>query len=338
MDSIRQKHPLPDWRNLGVIFRVILGINLLSLGAALTGATSFWHWVERFLENSAWVELLLLINLSLLALLRNFLWRCPPRVAQGLLILLAAVSTLLLHDSMRFFALTGPAGIWRPCLMAMSAATCLLFYFELRAEALSPRLEEARLSVLNARIRPHFFFNSLNTVLALIRSDPRNAENVLENLSELFRALLKTPHELVLLSEEIALGRRYLEIEKLRLGERLRIFWEIEALPQDTRVPPLILQPLLENAVYHGIESSDDGGEIRTRISLSGEFVQLEITNSVTHNRAKPDGNRIALENIRQRLALYYDLEARLERHEANGLYQVQIILPCRTDNLSLPG
>ncbi|MDR1850325.1 MAG: histidine kinase, partial [Zoogloeaceae bacterium] len=257
MDSIRQKHPLPDWRNLGVIFRVILGINLISLGAALSNASSFRHWVERFMENAAWVELLLLINLSLLALLRNLLWRCPPRIAQTIPVLLAALTTLLLHDSMRFFMLTESTAIWRPCLMAMASATCLIFYFELRAEALSPRLEEARLSALNARIRPHFFFNSLNTVLALIRSDPRNAENVLENLSELFRALLKTPHELVLLSEEIALGRRYLEIEKLRLGERLRISWEIEALPQDTRVPPLILQPLLENAVYHGIESSD---------------------------------------------------------------------------------
>ncbi|MDR0234324.1 MAG: histidine kinase, partial [Zoogloeaceae bacterium] len=288
-------------------------------------------------ENAAWVELMLLINLPILALLRDLLWRCPPRLAQAITLLLVAVTAALLHDSLYFFALTESTGLWRPCLMATASAACLIFYFELRTEALSPRLEEARLSALNARIRPHFFFNALNTVLALIRSDPKGAENTLENLSELFRALLKTPRELVLLSEEIALGRQYLEIEKLRLGERLRVFWEIEALPEDTHVPPLILQPLLENAVYHGIEPSDEGGEIRTRISLADDFLQLEITNHIAGSKQKSAGNHMALENIRQRLALYYDMEARLERHETSNRYQVRIILPQRAGNPSLP-
>ncbi|MCL2021924.1 MAG: histidine kinase [Betaproteobacteria bacterium] len=338
MGSIRQKHPLPDWRNLGIIFRVALGANLFSLGVALVGANSMQSWITHVLENSAWVELMLLINLLLLAILRDLLWRCPPRLAQAIVLLLVAASAALLHDSMYFLALTESTNIWRPCLMAVAVAACIIFYFELRAEALSPRLEEARLSALNARIRPHFFFNALNTVLALIRSDPRGAENALENLSELFRALLKTPRELVPLSEEIALGRRYLEIEKLRLGKRLRVFWEVDALPTDTRVPPLILQPLLENAVYHGVEPSDEGGEIRTRISLSGDFFQLEITNSIVRSERKPAGNHMALDNIRQRLALYYDMEARLERHESNDRYRVRIILPRRASNLSLPG
>ncbi|MCL2075755.1 MAG: histidine kinase [Betaproteobacteria bacterium] len=338
MGSIRQKHPLPDWRNLGVIFRVALAANLFSIGAALASANSMQSWIGHVLVNSAWVEPMLFINLPLLAIFRDLLWRCPPRLAQAFVLFLVGASAMLLHDGMYFLALIESTDIWRSCLMAVTVAACLLFYFELRAEALSPRLEEARLSALNARIRPHFFFNALNTVLALMRSDPKNAENVLENLAELFRSLLKTPRELVPLSEEIALGRRYLEIEKLRLGERLRVFWEVEALPEDMRVPPLILQPLLENAVYHGVEPSDKGGEIRVRISLSGDFFQLEITNSAVSADRNPSGNHMALDNIRQRLDLYYDMEARLERHATNDRYQVRIILPRRASDLSLPG
>ena len=338
MGSIRQKHPLPDWRNLGVIFRAALGANLFSLAIALVGANSLQSLGERILVNSAWVEIMLLINLPLLAILRDLLWRCSPRTGQVIVIVIVAVSAALLHDSMSFLDLAGSGGVWRTCLMAVIVASCLIFYFDLRAAALSPHLEEARLFALNSRIRPHFFFNSLNTVLALIRSDPKGAENALENLSELFRVLLKTPRELVLLSEEIALGRSYLEIEKLRLGKRLRIFWEIDELPTDTRVPPLILQPLLENAVYHGIEPAPEGGEIHTRISQSGDFVHLEISNSISPGGGKLTGNHMALDNIRQRLALYYDMEARLERRESNGRYKVRIILPRQAGNLSIMG
>lgn len=333
MSSIRQNagHPLPDWRNLGVLLRVMLGVNGLALAGALIHARDLEGWLPTFVESAAWVEPLLLLNLGLLALGRDLLWRCPARIGQGLVLLLAALSAALLWDAWRFLGLTegGLDALGRTLLLALGAAWQLLLYFELRARALSPRVEEARLQALNARIRPHFLFNSLNTVMALIRSDPRRAETALEEMAELFRALMREPRELVPLSDEIALGRQYLDLEKLRLGERLQVSWEVHAVPLETLVPPLMLQPLLENAVHHGIESSARGGEIRVQLNMKGETLVLHISNPLAEG-ASGRGNHMALGNIRERLALYYDMEARLEHGPSGPLYQVTIELPCR--------
>jgi two-component system sensor histidine kinase AlgZ len=339
--SIRQntRQLLPDWRNLGVLLRALLGVNLLALGAALVEAHTLRGWLAVFVENAAWVEPLLFINLVFLMLSRDLLWRCRPRTGQAYVLLFAAFSGLLLQDSWRFLGFVQvDEPIWRAVLMSLAVAFLLLVYFELRSKALSPRLEEARLSALNARIRPHFLFNALNTVIALIRSDPRSAETALENLSELFRALLHNPRELSPLSAEIALGRQYLELEKLRLGERLQVSWEIEVLPQETLVPPLMLQPLLENAVYHGIESIAAGGEIRVRMGMTGKTLKIEVSNSLGDANAAPQhvGNHMALDNIRERLALYYDMEATLEHGVKQGCYRVHIELPCRIHNFSV--
>ncbi|MDR0672327.1 MAG: histidine kinase [Zoogloeaceae bacterium] len=344
MESIRQntRHLLPDWRNQGVLWRAIIGVNLLALGAALVEAHTPAGWLAAFMENAAWVEPLLLANLLFLALARDALWRCPPRLGQGVVLLAVAGSAIFLQDSWRFLGLTQDGLIWRAVLLAVGCAALALGYFELRAQALLPYLAEARLAALNARIRPHFLFNALNAAIALIRSDPRGAENALESLSDLFRALLKNTQELTPLSAEIALGRQYLELEKLRLGERLQARWDIEVLPQDTLVPPLMLQPLLENAVYHGIEPSAQAGEIQVRMDMKDDRLRLEVINTMKdpddpgEGQEDRPGNRMALENIRQRLALYYDMEATLEHGVKNGLYRVRVECPCRTRNFSV--
>ena len=136
----------------------------------------------------------------------------------------------------------------------MLVAAALLAYFRLLWKAHSPALAEARLQALQARIRPHFLFNSLNAVLALIRRDPQRAERALEDLADLFRTLMSDARQFVRLSDEIALLERYAELEQLRLGERLRITWDLDGAPVDALLPPMVLQPLLENAVYHGVE------------------------------------------------------------------------------------
>lgn len=335
MSSIRQNagHPLPDWRNLGVLLRVLLGVNGLALGGALARASSLEGWVEVFVASAAWVEPLLLLNLGLLALGRDLLWRCPVRAAQGLVLLLAGGSAALLWDALRFLGLVdgGWGELGRALLLALLAAGVLLAYFEIRARAFSPRVEEARLQALNARIRPHFLFNSLNTVIALIRSEPRRAETALEELADLFRALLREPRELVPLSDEIALGRQYLDLEKLRLGERLRVEWEVSAVPLDTLVPPLMLQPLLENAVHHGIEASHQAGVVRVELNMKGDALQFQVSNpNPGQGGSGRSGNHMALGNIRERLALYYDMEARMEHGPVGNDYQVRIELPCR--------
>jgi len=187
-----------------------------------------------------------------------------------------------------------------------------------------------RLQALTARIRPHFLFNSLNAVLSLIRQDPRRAETALEELADLFRALMRDARNLSPLSDEIALCRQYLGLEKLRLGERLKVEWNIVDVPDDALVPPLMLQPLLENAVYHGIEPGEGSGTIHIGFSRQGDAMVAELTNPCPPGQGHHAGNRMALANIRERLDLYYDLEARLESSEQNGTYRVRITLPLR--------
>jgi two-component system sensor histidine kinase AlgZ len=331
--SIRQNasYPLPDWRNLGVLLRVLLGVNILTLIAALLQAHTLGIWPEIFAINATWVEPVLLFNLVLLALCRDLLWRCPLRIGQGLVFVLTLSSTAIFWNIWHFLDLIDShSALPRVLLLAGGTTGLVLFYFELRAHALSPRLEEARLQALNARIRPHFLFNALNTVLALIRKNPRQAETALEELSDLFRALIHDPRELVPLSDEIALSRQYLDLEQLRLGERLRVQWDVHpSVPLEILVPPLMLQPLLENAVRHGIESTTDGGTIHVQITVKGEMITFMVKNPLGKS-ASDRGNHMALDNIRARLSLYYDMEARLECGPRDSHYQVMIELPCQ--------
>jgi len=336
MASIKQNpsgHRLPDFRNLGVMLRLLVGVNLLALVAALIQVPRLGEWPERYVELAIWVEPLLLCSLLLLAVLRDALWRLPYRVAGAVVVLLTALQAAMLQDFWRFmgFADGGWPALLRAGLLAAAVAGTMLGYFFLRASALSPALAEARLQALTARIRPHFLFNSLNAVLSLIRAEPRRAEQALEELAELFRALMRDHRELVPIADEIALCRQYLDLEKLRLGERLTVDWQIDDLPGEMRVPPLLLQPLLENAVYHGIEPALAPGPIRIRFTRRGDELVIALENPVEGGSVHQNGNRMALANIRERLALYYDLEARLEASEERGIYKVTMVLPCRS-------
>jgi two-component system sensor histidine kinase AlgZ len=215
-------------------------------------------------------------------------------------------------------------------LWGVAAAAAVLFYLDLRSRAFSPALAEARLMALTARIRPHFLFNSLNAVLGVIRSDPRRAEQALEELSDLFRVLMGENRELVTLGEEFALCRQYLELEHLRLGERLNVAWDVDACPADAQVPPLMLQPLLENAVYHGVEPAPQPATVTIRATREGEEIRIVLSNPYHGENAQHAGNRMALDNIRERLMLFYDLEARLETEAKEGRFRVEIRLPYR--------
>lgn len=333
MTSIRHfpaTYPLPDWRNFGVILRVLLGANLLTLIAALVQAVSIDQWLPRFIEMAALVEPLLLLLLGLLAGLRDVLRRLPLRLGQ--LVVLLLVMALAAGQQTYWLSLGFPEGgsILRVVLLACASSCLLLLYFELRARAFSPAQAEARLAALNARIRPHFLFNSLNAVLSLIRARPQQAEAALESLSDLFRAAMRDPGELVSLADELALGQQYLELEKLRLGERLAVDWKIEGNFSNIPIPPLILQPLLENAVYHGIEPAPEGGLLGVSVERQGAELIIVITNPTAGQAHRAVGSHMALANIRERLALYYDLEARLDILARADRYEVRITLPCQ--------
>jgi two-component system sensor histidine kinase AlgZ len=271
--------------------------------------------------------------LLLLALVRDLLWRLPMPYGVALVLILVMGQAALFADFWRFMGFIdgGWEALMRAALLAGLAALTLLAYFQMRAEALSPAVTEARLQALTARIRPHFLFNSLNAVLSLIRAEPKRAEHALEELAELFRALMRDNRDLVPLADEIALCRQYLDLEKLRLGDRLKVEWEIDDLPGEVLVPALMLQPLLENAVYHGIEPVEAPGVIHIRFTRKGDELVIALDNPVCPGGSHQAGNRMALANIRERLALHYDLEARLEAQEENGIYKVNMVLPCRS-------
>lgn len=342
MASISQNpiaQALPDWRNFGVLLRVLLGANLLAALAALAQPGGLAGWVGRYVLLAAWLEPVLLVVLGLLALLRDPLWRLPPRVGRLIVPVFAALAALAQYQFWYSLGLTDgePLGGLQASLLGVVGAAILLAYLDLRARAYSPAVAEARLMALNARIRPHFLFNSINAVLSLIRADPRQAEAALETVSDLFRAALRDSNEWQPLSDEIALCRQYIELEKLRLGDRLQVEWEVRDVPLDAPIPPLMLQPLVENAVYHGIEPSPEGGVVRIIFARHQEELRIEVANPLSGNPRQAAGSHMALENIRERLALYYDLEARLVIEESKQTYRVRISLPCRMKNVRSP-
>src|SRR5260221_13230605 len=164
---------------------------------------------------------------------------------------------------------------------------CTILYFDLRSRALSPAIAEARIQALQARIRPHFLYNSINAVLSLIRSEPRRAERALEDLADLFRVLMADNRTLAPIANEVELARQYLALEELRLGEHLKVTWRIAGMPADALVPPLVLQPLVENAVYHGIEPTEAGGEIENDVGHGAVQIAVECKNSLPWRRLK---------------------------------------------------
>lgn len=322
---------LPDFRNLGVWLRLLLGVNLLALLWVLARNTAFATIPDEFVDLALWVEPVLFVLLPLLHVLQPSLTRLRLSIAHLVVLGLAVVVTLCVHvllSGALGLALT-PDTLLRATLWSSLAGLAMLGYFAWLSTLYSPALTEARLLALTARIRPHFLYNSLNAVLGVIRHDPRRAETALEELSDLFRALMQENRELVLLSDEIALARQYLELERLRLGERLNVIWQVEACPPDTLMPPLMLQPLLENAVCHGIEPSTVPAAITIDLGMNGNRLWLQIRNPL-HAGSHGHGNHMALANIRERLMLFYDLEANLDTREENGEYRVRIELPLR--------
>jgi two-component system sensor histidine kinase AlgZ len=186
----------------------------------------------------------------------------------------------------------------------------------------------ARVHALQARIRPHFLFNSMNTIASLTRSDPARAEAAVQDLSDLFRANLSEKRDTITLTQEIDVARTYQRIEQLRLGDRLRVVWIVDALPPGALVPGLLLQPLLENAIYHGVEPQPEGGEVTVTGELSGGLITIVVRNQVTERGSDREGNKLALANIRERLALMYGERALVKAGRFGDEYIVTLRFP----------
>ena len=323
----------PDWRNLGVMLRTVLLVNALAALALLARNRSWDTLPLDAAEMAARVEPALILSLLLLYLTAPLFARLRARSGWALTGVVALGSVLATTALGGWDVDSLPSWPVRETAWALLAAAAVMTYFTVQERALGPAIAQARLMALSARIRPHFLFNSLNAVLGIMREDPRRAERALEELSDLFRVLMRENRDLVTLGDELALCRQYIALETLRLGDRLGVRWQTEGCPADARVPPLMLQPLLENAVYHGVEPLAGNGEVRVSVQRAGGDVVVEIDNPAPPRDGASghgSGNRMALDNIRERLMLFFDLEAQLEAGEQDGLYRVRIRFPYR--------
>lgn len=321
---------LPDFRNLGVTLRILLVVNAAMVAAAAVQSQALADIPPKAVEMAAFLEPVLLFSILALYALARPLLTLPYFAGTACVLLVSLVVTAACHAGFAKVGLAGEGSMGRPLVFAAFTTLMLLGYFNLRHRALSPALTEARLQALQARIRPHFLFNSINAVLSLMRSDPRRAESALEDLAELFRTLMADNRALTTLAEEIALTRRYLELEHLRLGERLRVEWRIAARAETAAVPPLMLQPLVENAVYHGVEPGMGTGTIAITADVEGEQLKLRISNPYHADHQHRQGNRMALANIGERLRLHFDVEAQLNTRIVEQRFEISVSIPLR--------
>jgi two-component system sensor histidine kinase AlgZ len=334
VQSIRQNDlpdALPDFRNLGVVSRILVSVNAAALFFALARSREIGEFAAKVTEVAGSLEPVLLVVLIVLHAGSNLFGRLT--YAHGLLAVLAIVLAVT-AALFPFQASLGGSGSGRELVLSLGYAALatgsLAWYFHLRNRAFSPAISEARLQALQARIRPHFLFNSLNAVLSLIRKDPKRAETALEDLAELFRTVMADNRELITLGDELSLCRQYLNLEQLRLGERLSVQWRLDPSVEQALVPPMLLQPLIENAVYHGIEPGMGAGVIEVRIERRDDRLSLQLSNPYHEDYQHRQGNRMALANIRERLQLHFDLEASLDTRIADGRYEIGIVMPYR--------
>ncbi|WP_407279977.1 histidine kinase [Aromatoleum evansii] len=323
---------LPDFRNLGVLLRILVIAEAANLVALAAHSPDVIEALKGIGGAALPFELALLAIVLLLFLFSPLLARIPYRRGVGAVVAVAAIVAGGLDLAFHAWVSVVPWGaVLKSAAIAGLLAGVILGYFNWRQRVLSPALAKARLIALQSRIRPHFLFNSLNTAVSLVRQDPRLAEQVLLDMSDLFRALLKDSRSLVPLADEIRLAEAYLQIEQLRLGERLRVHWDREGAPVSVNVPILVLQPLLENAVRYGVEPFSAGGDVHVSIRAGVSELVIEVTNSTCGGESPvPSGNRIALANIEERLGLYFDAEGTLHISARDNLFVVKVCVPLR--------
>ena len=334
-----------DWRlALSIMALTQLSVLLIGLGR-LQGIS--WQWLS---VTSTYGQSLALTCTIVVCISHPWLKRMPVRnvwIGAWLIALLTTIGVSY------FFAVIGsvlglgpgkehlPAFILKSTLAVGLVFMALLRYLfikshwqvELIAQA------DARVQALQARIRPHFLFNSLNTIASLIAEEPENAERATEDLAELFRGSMRRVDMMIPLSEELELGRRFLDMEQRRLGERLTVDWDVVELPVQALVMPLLLQPLLENAVTHGIQTSEEGGVVKVYGRGEPGSIVITISNPIGsgagHTPPNPEHHGMALRNIRKRLDLAFGDRASLLTHQNEEQFFSILTMPndTNTDN-----
>jgi two-component system sensor histidine kinase AlgZ len=337
---------LPNFCSASAALAIVLICEITALLLALgrnTAAVSFWADLGLTSMFLLWIAL---CGAGALCLLRGYLQRQSVPIGSAMVIgITVALVTVISWGAWHFISPAGAGWLADNPMFAGGSGTFLIrnagITFVVTALALRyfyvthewrhnvDLQARARVHALQARIRPHFLFNSMNTIAALTRSNPARAEEAVQDLADLFRANLSEKRNEIPLSEEFEVARTYQRMEQLRLGDRLRVEWKVDSLPSRAQVPGLIVQPLLENAIYHGIEPRPDGG----LVTVTGEFNKGMITIVVRNplpaaNLTMRDGNRLALANIKERLDLMYGERATVKAGRFGEEYIVTLRFP----------
>jgi len=322
-----RRAPLFDACHVGVVLRAVLFVETVMAVGALFSANTAAGWLLQTAVLSGAALPATLVWLVACCGLKNQLARLPAPAQQAAGVLLGAVAGLYGCGVLSVAGLIDRAPWLASGATGALLAAALVAALVLRAKGRMPADAQARLSELQARIRPHFLFNTLNSAIALVREDPARAEAILEDLSDLFRHALAAPGESVTLAEEVALARRYLDIEQVRFGERLGVEWSLDAAADGARVPPLMLQPLVENAVQHGVEPSAAGAKVKITTQRRGGSVVIKVTNTVPAGQGKR-GHGVAQDNVRERLRLLHDVQGQFQTVLKDGIYQARVEVP----------
>lgn len=316
-----------DACHVGVVLRAVLAVEAVAAVALLFAAPTLMDWLQRLALATAAALPGTLAWLVAGCALKRVIGALPVGGQWAAGVLLGVLAGLYGCAQLAFLGLLDPVPWLASAAAGALMSAALVAGLVWRAKARMPAATAARLGELQARIRPHFLFNTLNSAIALVRADPRRAEAVLEDLSELFRHALAEPREAVPLADELELARRYLAIEQVRFGERLRVRWWLDPAADRALVPPLMLQPLVENAVKHGVEPSVEGADIEVTTEVRAGLAVVQVTNTVPAGAGAP-GHGVALANVRERLTLLHDVQARFVSGWRDGRFQVRIEVP----------
>ena len=328
---------LPNFCAASTVLVIVVICELTALLLALarnSAALGFWSDLGLTSMFLLWIAL---CGAGLLCLLRNYLSRQSVAVSAALVLAIILALVTLVSGVAYYFGSSAlfPDEHW--IFLARNAgitfvvtALALRYFYVTHEWRHNVELQaKARVHALQARIRPHFLFNSMNTIAALTRSNPARAEEAVQDLADLFRANLNEKNNQISLAEEIDVARTYQRMEQLRLGERLHVEWKIDSLPTDALVPGLTLQPLLENAIYHGIEPRPDGGMVTVTGEFNKDMITIVVKNPVpAANLTMRDGNRLALANIKERLDLMYGERATVKAGRFDDQYIVTLRFP----------
>ncbi len=334
---------LPDFCGVRAVFAVVVSAELLAMVLALAAGSGIDQFWSELSIRSLYVQWISLTSAGLVCGLRRWLGNMSHTLA-GMVawLLIMTVALLVVEAAVRLipieiFDTRAHADLLLETLgiSGIMGALVLRYLYENYQQKQRELAESrARLQALQARIRPHFLFNSINTIINLIRIDPEQASNTLHDLADLFRASLSDESSSSSLADELHLLRQYLDIEQQRLGERLQIHWDLEKMPDLTPMPTLTLQPLAENAVYHGIEPSVNGGGISIHGRFRNGLVTVAVTNTLPSDGAASQrkGNHIAMENVHQRLLTRFGDVAGISTAMVDDKYQVRIWFPQQSD------